>query len=218
MARTDIVKLLKIFSFPILLYGIQIVFRLFDLQPEVEEGHLGDFITSLNFLFGAFVAYFVFIFFVVSKPVATAARSLWWWGISILLTFLAFDELYRIHENLGEQLGIEDTLILLAYGVVFLGLLLFNLNAAMRKEVLLFLILFGIFGVISQVSDYFFFEGTISLAGKEISYEQYTESFGALCLTGAIVTMAWRTLFTSAMVEDEEATAPNLTLQEQRAS
>lgn len=192
MSNINAIKLVKIFSFPIILYAIMIGFRVFDLQPEVEEGHLGDFITALNFLFGAFVAYFVFIYFIVSKESISRFRSVWWWSVTILFAFLAFDELFRIHENLGMLLGIEDTFILLSYGAALGVLLLFNLDEIKYRNTFIALAIFAAFGILAQVTDYLFFEGTVSLAGKEISYEQFAESFGALSLTSAIVTIAFR--------------------------
>lgn len=209
MSNINAFKYIKIFSLPILLYAIMISLRIVDLQPEVEEGHLGDFITALNFLFGAFVAYFIFIYYLVSKESITRFQSAWWWAICLLFTFLAFDELFRIHENLGEALRIEDTFILLTYGAAIGVLLLLNLSEVMHKDTLIAIGIFAVLGVIAQVSDYLFFEGSVTLAGKEISYEQFAESFGALSLASAIVTMAFRHFIAPAS-ESKTAERPSL--------
>lgn len=193
MFKANALNLVKIFSLPIILYVIFIITRINDIQFAME-GELGDFITALNFLFGSFLSYFIFIFYIISTQKISSYRSLWWWAMCILLALLAFDELYMIHEFIGHQLGIKDTLIFLFYGGVLGVLLLFNLEAVFTKDTFIFLILFTLFSLISQISDYLYNEGIVVFMNREISYEQLSESFGALCLTCAITTIAIRQL------------------------
>ena len=193
MFKANIFNLVKIFSLPIILYVIFIITRIIDIQFAIE-GELGDFITALNFLFGSFLSYFIFVFYIVSPQKISRYRSLWWWVMCMLLALLAFDELYMIHEFVAHQLGIKDTLIFLFYGGVLGVLLLFNLEAVFTKDTFIFLVLFTLFSLISQVSDYLYNEGIVVLMNREISYEQLSESFGALCLTCAIITIAIRQL------------------------
>ena len=76
--------LIKLFSLPIILYVLLVAIRVQDFQPSME-GELGDFITALNFLFGSFVSYFIFSFYIVSEQKLSSYRSLWWWAMCILL-------------------------------------------------------------------------------------------------------------------------------------
>ncbi len=186
-------NMVKIFSLPIILYVVLITVRMQGLQP-LMEGKLGDFITALNFLFGSFVSYFVFVFYVLNTKVLSKTKVLWWWMMCILLAVIAFDELFMIHENIGYFFDNSGSLVFAFYGI-FLGVLLvFDLNATFEKDTLIFLILFSFFAILSQGADYFYGEGLVVIMGRDISYEQFAESFGALCLSCAIVTIAIRQL------------------------
>ncbi|MBV1889338.1 MAG: hypothetical protein KUG67_03735 [Proteobacteria bacterium] len=193
MFKANAVNLVKLFSLPIILYVLFLVTRISDIQFSMES-ELGDFITSLNFLFGSFLSYFIFIFHILSTQKISSYRSLWWWAMCIFLALLAFDELYMIHEFVGHHLAIKDTLIFLFYGGILGVLLLFKLEAVFTKDTFIFLVLFTLLSLISQISDYLYNEGIIVLMNREISYEQLSESFGALCLTCAITTIAIRQL------------------------
>ena len=186
-------KKMKIFSLPIFLYGVFIALRVSDIQPPME-GELGDFITALNFIFGASSAYLVFIITTCEGFSKNNWLSLWWWLMCALLLLLALDELFMIHETIGKNLGINDTLVLLSYGLLLGLLLLFRLKEIIKKETLIFLFAFAAFSLISQASDYFYGEGLIFVMGRDVSYEQFAESFGALSLTAAVVTIAVRQL------------------------
>lgn len=112
----------------------------------------------------------------------------------MLLAVLAFDELFMIHENVGYFFGTNGALVFVFYGV-FLGVLLaFDLNATFKKDTLVLLVLFSFFAILSQGADYFYGEGLVVIMGRDISYEQFAESFGALCLSCAIATIAIRQL------------------------
>ncbi|WOH36633.1 hypothetical protein RI844_14820 [Thalassotalea fonticola] len=158
------------------------------------ESELGDFITALNFIFGSFVAYFIFILCTLKLKTKPLNKPLWWWSMCLLLALLAFDELYMIHEYLGSQMGFKDTLIFLFYGVLLGVLLLFNLKETFTKNTFFFLVLFTVCTIFSQVADFLYTEGTVVLLGRVISYEQFLESFGALFLSCAVVTIAIREL------------------------
>ncbi|MEW6997253.1 hypothetical protein AADZ86_06090 [Colwelliaceae bacterium BS250] len=158
------------------------------------ESELGDFITALNFLFGSFVAYLIFIMCTLKLKNKPLNKPLWWWSMSLLLALLAFDELYMIHEYLGDQIRIQDTLILLFYAGLLGVLLLFNLKETFTKNTFSFLVVFAICSILSQGADFLYNEGTVVLFGRVISYEQFLESFGALFLSCAVVTIALREL------------------------
>mgnify|MGYP006152623311 CR=1 FL=1 len=179
------ITLLKIFSFPILIYIVFFSIRFSGYQVAIE-GELGDFITALIFLTGAVVAYFVFIYMLVNVE-RNNKEMFWWYGMSFLLVFIAFDELFMIHETIGYKFNINDTVVLLSYGI-FLGLLLLiNLRATLQRTTFIFLSLFAVFAVISQGADYLYNEGIVQIAGREVSYEQLLESFGALFLAAAVI-------------------------------
>lgn len=187
------INLIKLFSFPIIIYFVFFIVRVNGYQPAVE-GELGDFITAFNFMFGGFVAYLVFIIISLTSLRTKNSGAIWWWLMSFLLILLAVDELFMIHEFVGHHFQIKDTFVLLFYAAMLAILLLFDLKNTFKKETFLFLALFAIFSVISLVSDYLFNEGVMSLFGREISYEQLAESLGALCLSAAIVTIILRLL------------------------
>lgn len=195
MLVDKLINLIKLFSFPIIIYLIFFAVRVNGIQPEVE-GELGDFITASNFMFGGFVAYFVFILLSSTHFKTANPGAIWWWFMSYLLLLLAVDEIFMIHEYIGHQLEIKDTFILLFYAGLLGILLLFDLKNTFQKDTFGMLLLFAIFSVISLVSDYLYNEGVMEIMGKEISYEQFAESIGALCLSAAITTIAYRLITT----------------------
>lgn len=204
MFKLNSLNLVKIFSFPIILYTLFIIIRIKGFQPAMES-ELGDFITALNFLFGSFVAYFIFIICTLNLKGKPLNKPLWWWLMSLLLALLAFDELYMIHEYLGSQMEIKDTLIFLFYAGLLGVLLLFSLKETFTKNTFSLLVLFTICAVLSQVADFLYNEGTVVLFGRVISYEQFLESFGALFLSGAVVTIALRELINKAAHLDDSS-------------
>ena len=187
-------KLTKLFSFSIVLYLIFLIARFQGLQPAME-GELGDFITALNFLFGSFVAYFMFVLN-PKKDSRYLKNSLWWWLVSLLLITLAMDELFMLHEQVGVALGLKDTFVFLAYGAILGILLLLRVQEVFVKDTFIFLAIFAILSITSQLADYLYNEGTFMILGRDISYEQLLESFGALSLSCAITSMALRQLYT----------------------
>ena len=193
MEKTNLMKTFKVFSLPIILFSIFVIFRLLGLQPTME-GELGDFLTSVNFLLGSFFAYFIFILISLSRHENVKPSSAWWWFVSMLLALLAFDELFMIHEFLGEFFNIKDTLILLFYGGLLGLLLLLNTQEVFKKDTFISLSLFACFSIISQGADYFLNEGLLTVGSLQISYEQLAESLGALCLTIAISTIGVRSV------------------------
>lgn len=194
MSQTKSINFIKAFSFPIILYLVFIAVRFQGLQPETES-ELGDMITALNFLFGAFISYFVFILYTLELKETPKISPLWWWCTSALLTLLAFDELFMIHEQLGAHFEIKDTLIFLIYGAALGILLLCQLKETFTRNTFSFLVLFAICSVVSQASDYLYNEGTMIVMGREISYEQLLESLGAMFLSCAITTIGLRRLY-----------------------
>lgn len=193
MTKVVSVDFLKIFSLPLILYVIFISIRINGFQPEME-GELGDFITALNFLFGSFVSYFVFIFYIMTQKKLPMKKSLWWWMMSILLATLAFDELFMIHETVGSLLSFNETFVILFYGLLLGILLLLNLEETFTKDTFVFLVIFSFLTILSQGADYFYGEGLIVVMGRDISFEQFAESFGALSLSCAVITIAVRQL------------------------
>jgi len=187
-------KLVKLFILPLILYVLLIVIRVLGYQPSME-GELGDFLTAINFLIGSFISYFVFIVIVMEYK-STKKGALWWCFLSLLMCLFAFDELFMIHEIIGSQLGIKDMFIFLFYGGLLGLLFIFNIQETFKKDTFVCLIIFTIFGISSQVSDYLYNEGVFFIMGREISYEQFLESFGALSLSCAIVTFALREIVT----------------------
>jgi len=190
ISSTNLLKTIKMFSLPLIFYILLITIRILGYQPAME-GELGDFITAVNFLIGAFISYFVFIIIVLGYE-TSSKRAAWWLSISLLMCLLAFDELFMIHEIIGAQFKIKDTFILLFYGGLLGILLILNLKETFKKDTFICLVIFAIMSIISQVSDYLYNEGIIVLMGREISYEQFLESFGALSLSCALVTFALR--------------------------
>ena len=176
---------LKLFSFPLIIYTLFFFIRLNGGQPATE-GQMGDLITACDFLFGAFVAYFIFVLISRSQE----EGGLRWWGMSGLLLLLAIDEVFMVHEYLGAYLGIKDRFILLFYGGLLGLLLLCDLKAIFQRDTFFYLLLFSAFSVLALVSDYLFNEGVMVVMGRDISYEQFSETFGAMFLSCAVVTMA----------------------------
>lgn len=179
------------FSFPILIYVLYVLLRLAGIQPPMEQ-QLGEFVTAASFLFGSFISYFVFI--ALTQRSEMDKPLFWWWMMTLLLCLLALDELYMIHEQLGQWLGLRSAVILLTYGLMLGVLLLLNFSNVMKFNTLFFLSWFTLFAFGSQVPDYLYKEGMVTLMGREISYEHLFEMFGALALACAIVTLALRQL------------------------
>ncbi|MGS2721751.1 hypothetical protein [Paraglaciecola aestuariivivens] len=187
----NIARLAKLFSLPFVFYALFIAIRISGAQPTMES-ELGDFITSIYFLFGAFVSYFIYVLKIEAPQIIKQNQAMWWWLMCLLLVVLALDELYMIHEFLGEQLKIKDTFIFLFYALLLGLLLLCRLADTFTKNTFVFLILFTICTVLSQLADFLYNEGTVVLFNRDISYEQFLESFGALFLSCAVATIAIR--------------------------
>ena len=174
-------------ALPLLVYVAFFIVRVAGVQPGTDAG-LGDFITALNLVFGGSVAYFTYILGdlgVVAMP-GRRERAFWFFT-SVMLVFLAFDEVFMIHEGLGSLVGVSDAFPLAAYGAVLMAILWLHLpNFSPLSYV--FLAGLVVLGTVSVAADWLVGEGLVRVLGREIDYEQLCESFGALSLACCLLT------------------------------
>lgn len=183
------VILAKIMTAPAVLYCVFFAIRLGGYQPEAEAG-LGDFLTALFFIAGAAICYFVFAAYAQGLVQKNQSGVLWWWLSAALLLLLAFDEIYMIHENLSGALEIREQYIFLLYAAMLGALLWTNRGRALKRAPIFFFFLFAVFAGISVVADALFHEGVIHAFGRELDYEQLTESVSAIFLSCGFASMA----------------------------
>ena len=184
--RSCSLKILKLSFLPIVIYFSFILLRLLGVQPEAES-ELGDYITSINFIFGGSIAYLMHILIVQEYFSVSAKIDKYFWpAISFWMFFLAFDEVFMIHENIHEYTSVRDAVVFLIYGLILI-LTLILAYPYYTKSFFVFIVMFGFCAIVSIVSDYFLSEGVVMIKGNSISYEQFSESFGALFLSSSIV-------------------------------
>jgi hypothetical protein len=190
---------LKLGFLPIIVYCAFFVIRISGAQPDSESG-LGDFITAYNFILGSSMAFLVHLMITLKFIPSNSKRfDLFWPFICFMLSFLAFDEVFMIHENIGKSLHTTDTKIMLVYGMVLFSILLMNLRK-LPKASMIGILLFFTCGLTSVISDYFFGEGYIVIIGFEFDIEQYAESIGALSLTIYILSEAVHRLYLKGLI------------------
>ncbi len=180
-ARLSAATVLKLASLPLIIYSAYFYIRLNGIQLTPEAG-MGEFITALYLIFGASVCYFVFAIRQVWPSAFTAQGNVWWWASATFLTFLAFDEIFMIHENLSASLAIKEIYIFLSYAALLVLLVYFR-RSSMRGLSIIFFLLFVGFSGVSVVADALFVEGVVTVFGREISYEQQAESVAVLSLS-----------------------------------
>ena len=166
--------------------------RLFQIQPPMETG-VSEFLSTTAFAFGAAFSYFAAAVFAAGANI----RKYWqWMAASGLLFLLAIDESFMIHEHVGHWLftlmaGWGPTSVdwteavpFAAYGVALVGILVMFRDAKMPFWVLV--ALFFLFCGIAQAADTFGGgEGIVTIAGRDIDYEQIFEVVGGIFLASA---------------------------------
>lgn len=192
--RTHLTRcnILKILSPAIVIYGAFLTIRLMGYQPPTESG-LGDFITALFFLFGASVAYFVFLLHSLGElpPIKPSGR--WWYFSGAFLSLLAFDEIFMIHEYVCWWLEIRDIYLFMIYGMV-LSSLIFIVRHQLTRIHYCLLAAFVILAGTAVISDTVMGEGMITILNRPIGFEQIAESFSAFSLASAFVALGVRQL------------------------
>ncbi len=184
--KENLIRPIKIAVLPLVIYSVFIWIRLKGIQPEAES-ELGDYITSVNFIAGGSLAYLMHVFMTLGYLSSTKKMDhAFWVLLSFMLFFLAFDEVFMIHEVVASMADIRDSLPLVIYGL-FLIVILAMAYRYYVKPFYLFIVLFGFCSVVSIASDMLWGEGTIAVLGRSVSYEQFAESFGAFFLTCAVV-------------------------------
>ncbi|PKK82011.1 MAG: hypothetical protein CVT49_15910 [candidate division Zixibacteria bacterium HGW-Zixibacteria-1] len=174
---------------PAIMYIVFFSIRILKIQPTPEAG-MGDFITAVNFIFGASITYLMFVVRWLKLLPSNGSEEKWWWLlVSLFLLFLAYDEIYMVHENLGSIFHLRDVYIFLTYGAILLFLVYLHRHK-MTSIFGIFLGGFILLAGVSVVSDTFLGEGFIYIFGREIDYEQLAESLGALSLSCAFVSSA----------------------------
>lgn len=185
--RWPISQYLKVLSPAIVIYGAFFIIRIMGIQPLTESG-MGEFITASFFLFGASVSFFVYFLHCLGKVPAAVTPPAWWLISGYFLMFLAFDEIFMIHEWICYWLEIRDIYIFLLYGFVLLSLIYFMRRRLARLSLALFAA-FIFFAGIAVVSDTLFGEGMITIFNRALDYEQIAESFGAFFLAAAFASV-----------------------------
>lgn len=190
--KVPIVPILKIILLPVIIYGVFFVIRLMGLQPKTETG-MGDFITALFFIYGASVVYLTFFLKCMNVfPENRSGENWWWFSVSFFLMYLAYDEIFMIHENIGRLIVIREVYIFLFYALILI-LLIYFYRQKVTPSFRFFLVCFICLSGIAVISDTFLGEGLINIFGREIDFEQLAESLSALCLASA---------FTSATINE----------------
>lgn len=186
------IALLKAMSIPVILYGSFFIIRVKGFQPPAEA-ELGEFITATYFIFGASISYFVFVLYGTGRLPASPKKEIWWWSLSCFLLLLAFDETYKIHENVAILLKTREVMVFLVYGMTLCVLVFINRHQ-ITKPFVFFFFGFVILSGIAVVADFLFREGLINILGMEVDYEQLCESLAGLSLSGGFVAMAMEEL------------------------
>lgn len=180
--------IIKVLSPVIIIYGVFFTFRLMGLQPPTEAS-MGDFICAVYFIFGASVAYLMFVMKALGFLRAEKPTDNWWLGLFYLLLYLAYDEIFMIHEWICFWLNMRDIYLFMLYGA-FLGGLVFSIRRIISKPIYYMLGIFVFLGAVAVLSDTFLGEGEITLFGRVFDFEQLAESLGALTLGVAFLTLA----------------------------
>ena len=183
---------LKILSAAIVIYGAFFTIRFLGYQPPNESG-LGDFITALFFIFGASVAYFIFILHNQGDLRSRIPSGRWWYMVGAFLMLLAFDEIFMIHEYVCWWLGIRDLYLFMVYGLILMSLIFVVRKILTRTEILL-LAAFVVLSGIAVISDTVMGEGMITVFNRAIDFEQLAESFSAFFLASTFVALGVRQL------------------------
>lgn len=181
--------LARIFFLPFILYLALFVIRVNGYSPPVDAG-FGDFIIIINFLFGAFIAYFVWVtgsLKIVSFEKKT--ELLFWLLASLLLTLLAFDEMFAIHENLKIRFGVPEKATFVGYGVALVAILALNIRNVSRYSIFFFGV-FVVLGLAAVLFDGKTYYDQLHIGGREIDLEQFTETFSALSISCCIAVQA----------------------------
>ena len=85
--RQFLALIIKIISLPIVIYGVLFALRIQGIQPPSETG-MGDFITAVYFIFGASVAYLMYIMRCLRPlPPSSQWETWYWFFISYFLIF-----------------------------------------------------------------------------------------------------------------------------------
>ena len=166
--------------------------RLFHIQPPMETG-VSEFLSSGAFLFGSAFCYFAAGVFAVADDMRQYRH---WLAASGLMFLLGIDESFMVHEQVGGWLlsvtgdqflpGIDwaESAVFGVYGVALICVLFMFRKARMPFWVLV--ALFSVFCGIAQAADSFGGgEGLITVAGRDVDYEQAFEAVGAMFLAAA---------------------------------
>ena len=189
---TSVSLSLKILSPAIVIFGAYFIIRVLQIQPITEAG-LGDFITSVFFLAGASAAYFVYILKSLGKVPASTPGPFWWLTAGYFLMFLAFDEIFAIHEWISLWLAIRDIWLFLLYASILVWLI-YTIRQKLSRFSLAMVAAFVVFAGISVVSDALMGEGMISIFGRAVDFEQIAESLAAFALATAFISLGIREL------------------------
>lgn len=141
---------------------------------------MSDFLTSTFFLSGAAICSFT-AYFTLSYGVSGHSR---WTLAATLLTLVALDESFMIHENFSDKTGLSENYVFAVYGILLLMVLW-----SFRPQTSKFYIFLGLFAMLcgtSQAGDTLSGrELQIYISGRVIDLEQIFEMLGALCLSFA---------------------------------
>jgi hypothetical protein len=155
------------------------VLRLFSIQPKMDVG-MSDFLTSTFFLSGAAICSFT-AHFTLSYGISGHGK---WTLAATLLTLVALDESFMIHENFSDKTGLSENYVFAVYGALLL-IVLWSFRPQGRAFYL-FLALFVVLCGTSQAGDTLSGrELQIYISGRVIDLEQIFEMIGALCLSFA---------------------------------
>ena len=161
------------------------------VQPDQETG-MSEFMSTVFLWSGATVCYFMMGIYGVFR---IKGQYLKWCAASCLLVLLALDESFMIHEKLSAGLNIKENYVFAVYGVLLIGVLFL-----FRRSTWQFWLAFSgfvLFCGISQTADSLYGEGLITIASREIDYEQIFEVIGVLCLSFAFSLHAFDVLIKS---------------------
>ena len=203
--KKQLISLSMILPIPFLMFFIYAILRLQSFEPEMETG-MSEFMSTFFFWSGATVCYFMMGIYGTFR---VKTEYLKWLAASCLFVLLALDETYMFHEQLSSP-TIKENYIFAVYGVFLLGILFLFRDASTQFWIAFFG--FVLFVGTSQTADTLLGEGVITIAGKEIDYEQIFEAAGALCLALAFSFQAFNVLIKSGFTIEPQppGSAPSL--------
>lgn len=198
MNRRGVVRLIRLFYLPILTYALFVGLRLFGVEPKSDLTGMHAVMGAVFLATGCTVCYLMSILpaWMEFRHVPRL-RSRFWFLSALLFYLLLADAAFRIHEQMWETFKIPEILVFGTYGILLLGIVAVyrkTLHRAFWGFFAGFVLLSGTAVLGDATSAH---EGTLTVGGRVVSYEQACETASVLLLAVAFTTEAIKDLVAS---------------------